>query len=505
MKYDVVIVGAGASGAALAARLSEDVGVRVLVLEEGPDYPTLEATPRDVKHFYGKLSTLQGEYVWRCSAYVNEEQGLSDAVMRGRCVGGSSAINGAVLFRGLPGDFDGWTSLGNSEWSFEKVLPYFKRMECDEDFGGEFHGRDGPMPVRRAGFEEMLPVASAFYQACLAKGFAERADLNSPEAVEGVGPHCVADRNGLRVNTSMAYLWPARQRKNLTIIGNRKAQRVVLKGSRAVGVEVVSGREVSVVEAGEVILSAGAIGSPFILMHSGIGPKEVLESKGIRVRHDLPGVGRHLMNHVSAPVAFKNGPGLRRDVLISQVILRWTSSGSAVKGDMSLAVDARYDIDGAPHTRLGVGLQSPKSEGYIELVSSDPEAAPVLHYRALSEGEDMRRMREGVRMAVDMRRRAEFQGLFAGLTAPGPRDLESEGALEEWIRLNVKASQHYCGTCRMGTGDEAVVDQWCRVRGMEGLRVVDASIMPGITRPAIYGTCVMIGERAADLVKGTMR
>jgi choline dehydrogenase len=395
MKYDVVIVGAGASGAPLAARLSEDAGVRVLVLEEGPDYPSVEAMPRDVKYFYGKLSTLRGEYVWRCSAYVNEHRGLSDGVMRGRCVGGSSAINGAVLFRGLPGDFDGWAKAGNPEWSFEKVLPYFKRMESDEEFGGEFHGREGPMPVRRAGFEEMLPVASAFYQACLAKGHVDRPDLNSPEAVEGVGLHCVADRSGLRVNTAIAYLLPARQRKNLTIMGDSKVRRVVVKGGRAVGVEVARGREVFVVEAGEVALSAGAIGSPMILMHSGIGPKEALESKGIKVLHHLPGVGRHLMNHVSAPVAYRNGPGLRRDVLISQVILRWTSSGSRVKGDMSMAVDARYDIDGVPHTRLGVGLQSPKSEGYIELVSSDPEEAPVLHYRALSEGEDLRRMVEG--------------------------------------------------------------------------------------------------------------
>ena len=298
MKYDVIVIGAGSAGGTIATRLSENPNRSVLLLEAGPDYPDFQHLPDDVKFGFSPTASEMGApHNWSFVGTGTSAQPNEIAVPRGKVMGGTSAINGQVFLRGVPEDYDRWASWGNDEWSFVNVMPYFRKLETDTDVQDDFHGSEGPVPVRRHKPEDWLPLQHAFKDACLDLGYPETYDHNNPDAT-GFGPFPMNNPNGVRMSTALSYVNPNRHRLNLTIRADVLVRRILLEGGRAVGVEVESGGEVFQLEGEQIVLSAGALASPQILMLSGIGPAAHLAEHGIDVVADRPGVGQNLQDHL---------------------------------------------------------------------------------------------------------------------------------------------------------------------------------------------------------------
>ena len=511
-RYDYLIIGAGTAGFVLAARLSEDPSVSVCVIEAGPDYPTLESLPPKIRD--GLLTSadiMPGDHEWGFTASPNADAPKM-FVPRGKIVGGSSAVNGQMFLRGVPEDFDGWAAAGNPLCSFDSVLPFFVNLENDLDFSGAYHGKIGPIPVRRWARPEWLPPQEAFYAACRDAGYPDSPDHNAPDAT-GVGPTPLNQVDRVRWSTHVGYLMPARARRNLTVMSDTLALRVLVETGRAIGAELSHEKGISRIGAGEVILSAGPIKSPQLLMLSGIGPAAELRRFGIGVIVDLPGVGRNVRDHPNVGVLFPYADSyrVRPDLPRYQVILRYTAPGSPFRNDLQIFFTSfatrRVDRGGTGMDSLGIAFQPvlnlAVSQGVFALQSADPTVQPRLDYHLLDEEFDRARMRHAMRMCADLGDHASFRDLVSGLTTSERRVLDSDVALDRWLRREVATTHQISGTCRMGPASDrmTVVDERGRVHGVRSLRVADASIMPDCVRANTNVTVMMIGERLANIMR----
>jgi len=512
-QYDVIVVGAGSAGAVIAARLSEAAGRRILLIEAGPDYPSLSSLPDKLKRGHiTAADILPSDHDWKFIGRATPEAEPM-LVPRGKVTGGSSAINGEIFLRGIAEDFDAWAAAGNERWSASEVRPFYCRLEHDLDFGDDYHGHDGPIPVRRWRRGEWLSPQTAFVEACQALGFPECADHNAP-AASGVGPIPLNTVDGIRWSTALGYLAPARQRANLTILANTTVSQVLFEGRRAVGVLTSRiGESVRVDAIEEVILSAGAIGSPHVLMLSGIGPADQLRAAGVEVRHDLPGVGQNLRDHPHVYATWQPQPDHVLDPALPryQVALRYTAPDSPWRNDMQILMvsfaTARVDRGGDGLTPVGITLQPvlnlAGSHGELRLQSADPAVQPAIDFGFLRDSFDRRRLRDSLRLCVDLANQPSFGSILGPRIAPSDDLLESDAALDRWMAREVSTTNHISGTCKMGPPADpmAVVSQTGRVHGVDGLRVADASIMPDCVRANTNATTMMIGERMADLIQ----
>ena len=526
--YDYVIVGSGSAGSVLASRLSEDGNLRVLVLEQGgSDFGPLIQMPAALSY-----PMNMARYDW---GYTSEPEphlgGRRLACPRGKVIGGSSSINGMVYVRGHACDYDGWEEMGAEGWGYRHVLPYFKRMESNHGGQEGWRGTEGPLHVTRGRRDN--PLFHAFVEAGRQAGYQVTADYNG-EQQEGFGPMEMTIWNGRRWSAANAYLKPALRKPNLALETGALAERILFEGKRASGVRYRrNGQTHEARVRREVILAAGSINSPKLLLLSGIGAAARLAEAGVTPFHELPGVGENLQDHLELyiqqeclePITLYRHLNLVSKGLIGlQWLLAKSGHGATNHFESAAFIRSRAGIkypdiqyhflpvairyDGkAPAESHGfqahVGPMRSASRGWVRLRSRDPAAPPVIQFNYMSTPEDWRDFRTCIRLTREIFRQEAFKPFAGREIAPGAA-IESDEALDDFIRDAVESAYHPCGTCRMGRADDptAVVDPECRVIGLEGLRVIDSAIIPQITNGNLNGPSLMIGEKGSDHVLG---
>jgi choline dehydrogenase len=531
--YDYVVVGGGTAGCMLAARLSEDPTVTVCLIEAGGSGKSVYVTVPAAILMAQRSETLN----WRFQSEPQPQlNGRRIGVPRGKGLGGSSLINGMVYFRGHPRDYDDWSKSGATGWSYREVLPYFRKSEHNEDFGDTlYHGSGGPMNVRSV--RGPNPLNQNFFDALAGLGYTARQDLNGADS-EGMSLRQLSIRGGIRETTASALLYPAMGRNNLTVLTDMQVTRVVLEGRRAVGVVARAhlGQRAlgmrTIRSRREVVLAAGAIQSPQLLLLSGIGDGEHLAEVGVPLLHHLPGVGRNLHDHMASPVhmsmnhtasyglswrtiprnlrhlaqylLFRSGP-LSNNVFESAAFIK--SRPGIDRPDVQLVLQTAKRPQPSFPFPLGhgfaispVGLY-PRSRGRLTLAGADPLAAPRIDPNLLSDPTDIQPLLRGIRLSRQIFASAAFAKYQATETAPGA-SVQSDAALIDYIRAQAYTVHHPVSTCRMGNDPDAVVDPQLRVVGLEGLRVADASVFPALIGGNTNAAVVMVAEKAADLILG---
>lgn len=507
MSYDDVVIGGGSAGSTLAARLTEDSNRQVLLLEAGAAFTG--PTPADELHGINFALTQRD---WGVSAIAAPDRVMEYS--QGKAFGGGSAVNGGLFMRGMPADYDGWAAQGSDEWSWEKLLPAMRRLEADQQYGAtDIHGGDGPIPVTRWGADDLIPLQQAFLSAVTGLGFGWSDDFNDPTST-GIGPFPMNRIGDLRVSTAIGYLAPASERDNLTIWPDTRVIRIRVDGGRVTGVDVERDGRVETVAADRVVLCGGAVQSPTLLWRSGIGPAVALRSLGIDCIVDNPAVGSNLMEHPGSflfvvprdGVCDPTGPQY-------QIGLRYTAPGSEVVNDTLLSMMNFWDLSTSPDFQrlLGVpmvfavtcGVHQPRSRGSVTLTSADPSVPPHIDLNLLSDPGDVAQLVDAVRLCHQVVTSPAMSSMVdrIALVESSMFDDDDDDAVAAYVRSTVAPWYHVSGTCRMGRSIEsgAVVDQHLRVHGVEGLRVVDASVFPMIPRAPTNLTTIAVAERAVEL------
>ena len=519
--YDFIVIGGGSAGSVVASRLTEDPDVSVLLLEAGgSDRHPFYHLPAG----FAKMTKGIGSWGWD-TVPQRHMQGKVFRYTQAKVIGGGSAINAQIYTRGNAQDYDDWRQMGCEGWGYEDVLPYFRKCEDNDTFEDRYHGKGGPLGVSQP--SAALPVCEAYFEAAAALGIPRNMDING-ESQDGVCYYQLTQRNARRSSAAMAYLAPNRHRKNLSVVTKANVRRLTVENSRATGVELVNGQRFRA--RSEVILSSGAIGSPRLLQLSGIGPAEHLESLGIPVVCDSPNVGANLQDHLDLYcIAELKGPysydryarpywaalaGLqyiftRKGPVASSLFETggfWYADRDARSPDLQFHLGLGTGIEHgvAAMPQGGITLNSchlrPASRGTVRLQSSDPAAAPLIDPNYVSDPRDREMSIRGLKLTQEILAQKPLEPFILAQRLPGP-EVKTDADYFDFICQHSKTSHHCVGTCRMGADAEAVVDIRLRFNGLEALRIVDNSIMPTVISSNTNAAAMMIGEKAADMIR----